>query len=237
MAFTDIENGPKPQSEVTTMTEKEASDIHVYPEGGLQAWLVAAGGACIFFSTLGFANSFGVFEEYYLSHQLKDESADNVAWIGSLAAFLQFAAGAIGGPLFDRYGAWVSSSTSTQRKDNTQDSNKIQIIRPAAVLYVFAIMMTSLCHKHWQFMLAQGVLMGITMSLIQFPSMAAVTQYFYKKRAAALGAVISGSSIGGVFMPIALSKMLNSTTIGFGMVCTDHWIHHNSAPHFLLHHC
>jgi MFS family permease len=65
-------------------------------------------------------------------------------------------------------------------------------------------------------MLAQGILMGIAMGLIQFPSMAAVTQYFNKKRAAALGAVISGSSIGGVVMPIALSKMLNSTNIGFG---------------------
>jgi MFS family permease len=90
------------------------------------------------------------------------------------------------------------------------------VIRPAAILYVFAIMMTSLCHKYWQFMLSQGVLMGIAMGLIQFPAMAAVTQYFDKKRAAALGAAISGSSIGGVVMPIALSKMLNSTNIGFG---------------------
>lgn len=58
--------------------------------------------------------------------------------------------------------------------------------------------------------------MGSAMGLIQFPAMAAVTQYFDKKRAAALGAVVAGSSIGGVVMPIALSKMLNSTTLGFG---------------------
>ena len=58
--------------------------------------------------------------------------------------------------------------------------------------------------------------MGIAMGLIQFPSMAAVTQYFMKKRAAALGLVVSGSSIGGVVLPIALSKMLNSTSLGFG---------------------
>lgn len=65
-------------------------------------------------------------------------------------------------------------------------------------------------------MLAQGVLMGITMGLIQFPCMAAVMQYFDKKRAAALGLVVSGSSIGGVVIPIALSKMLNGTELGFG---------------------
>lgn len=81
------------------------------PDRGLQAWLTTAGAACTFFAALGFANSFGIFEEYYLSHQLKHEPADKIAWIGSLSAFLQFATGAVGGPLFDRYGAWVCSPT------------------------------------------------------------------------------------------------------------------------------
>jgi MFS family permease len=65
-------------------------------------------------------------------------------------------------------------------------------------------------------MLTQGVLMGIVMGLLQFPAFAAVSQYFDKKRATALGVVVSGSSIGGVVIPIALSKMLNSSSLGFG---------------------
>ncbi|KAJ5192186.1 hypothetical protein N7449_008328 [Penicillium cf. viridicatum] len=112
---------------------------------GLQAWLTTAGAACTFFAALDFANSF---------------------------AFLQFATGAVGGPLFDRYGAW--------------------------------------------FMLAQGVLLGVSMGLLQFPSMAAVMQNFDKNIAAALGIAVARSSIGGVVIPIALSKMLNSTSLGFG---------------------
>lgn len=60
-----------------------------------------------FFTAMGFSNAFGVFVEYYLSHQLAEESPDKVAWIGSLAVFFQFVSGNIGGPLFDRYGAWV----------------------------------------------------------------------------------------------------------------------------------
>ena len=90
------------------LTQSDIGDLEKAPDGGLRAWLVAIGAACIFFSTLGFANSFGIFQEYYLQHQLNDKSPDDVAWIGSLSAFLQFAAGAIGGPLFDRFGAWVS---------------------------------------------------------------------------------------------------------------------------------
>ena len=77
-------------------------------------------------------------------------------------------------------------------------------------------MMVSLCHEYWQFMLAQGVFIGLVQGLLQFPCMAAVSQYFHKNRGAALGATIAGSSIGGVVLPIALSKMLNSSTLGFG---------------------
>jgi MFS family permease len=76
-------------------------------------------------------------------------------------------------------------------------------------------MMLSLCKEYWHFMLAQGILMGSMMGLLQFPAFAAVTQFFDKKRAAALGAVVSGSSIGGVVFPIAFSKMLNNTGLGF----------------------
>ena len=65
----------------------------------------------IFFCTLGFANSFGTFEEYYLTHQMQGESASKISWIGSLASFLQFFAGMVGGPLFDRFGAKVYFSS------------------------------------------------------------------------------------------------------------------------------
>ncbi len=193
----------KPQLDSTSDSESATATLptspdtfSAAPEGGARAWLVVVGAACIFFSCLGFMNSFGVFQAYYMTHQLSDHTPDEVAWIGSLAACIQFAGGALSGPLFDRYGAWV--------------------IRPGAVLYVFALMMTSLCNQYWQFMLAQGVLTGFAMSLLQVPAFAAVAQYFNKKRAAALGVVVSGSSIGGVIFPIALSKMLNGSTLGFG---------------------
>ncbi|KAJ4072967.1 hypothetical protein NW756_014430 [Fusarium oxysporum] len=171
-------------------------DLSHAPDGGLQAWLVAAGSACIFFSCLGFANSFGVLQEYYMTHQLRGHSEDAIAWIGSISTFIQFAVGALSGPMFDRYGSWV--------------------LRPAAVTYVFATMMTSLCTEYWHFMLAQGILMGTAMAFLQIPAFAAVSQYFDKKRAAAFGIAVSGSSIGGVVFPIALSKMLNDSSLGFG---------------------
>jgi len=166
------------------------------PDGGFKAWSVAIGAASITFSTLGFANSSGTLIQHYISHQLSDYSADDIAWIASVTLFLQFAIGMVAGPLFDRYGAII--------------------LRPVTIAYVFSVMMLSLCREYYQFMLCQGVLMGICQGLLQLPSMAAASQWFDKKRGAALGVVIAGSSIGGVIFPILLSKLLNGTNLGFG---------------------
>jgi len=87
-----------------------------YPEGGLRAWLVAAGVACILFATLGWTNSFGVFFPYYQKNQLSSETPDRIAWIGSVQVTLTFATGVIGGPTFDRYGTLVSLPTYLGRK-------------------------------------------------------------------------------------------------------------------------
>lgn len=92
----------------------DPTDFEPAPDGGVQAWLAAAGGATIFFCCLGFTNAFGAFEAYYLTHQLSDKSPDDVAWIGSLAAFLQFAIGMVAGPMFDRFGAKVNTVTVTK---------------------------------------------------------------------------------------------------------------------------
>lgn len=89
---------------------KEDQDEDPAPDGGARAWLAAAGGGAIFFSTLGFANSFGTFEEFYVSQQLRGNSPSKIAWIGSLSIALQFMVGIIAGPLFDRFGSKVCPS-------------------------------------------------------------------------------------------------------------------------------
>jgi MFS family permease len=92
----------------------------------------------------------------------------------------------------------------------------LQTLRPAAIGFVFCVMMISLCDQYWQFMLAHGVLLGICNGFMIYPALTAVSQYFDKKRAAALGITIAGSSIGGVVLPILFSKLLNGTNLGFG---------------------
>ncbi|KAF1948365.1 hypothetical protein CC80DRAFT_431774, partial [Byssothecium circinans] len=74
------------------------------PEGGIEAWLVALGGACIFFCGLGFS-AYVNFREYYVTHQIREDSTDKITWLRSLGWFMRFTMGMIGAPLFDRYSA------------------------------------------------------------------------------------------------------------------------------------
>ncbi|KAL4922782.1 major facilitator superfamily domain-containing protein [Aspergillus aurantiobrunneus] len=167
-----------------------------YPDGGSRAWSVALGTAGVMFCTLGYVNSWGVYQAYYHVNQLNGETMSAVSWIGSLQSFFIFGSSLVGGPLFDRYGA--------------------KVIYPPAAVFVFTIFMTSLCKEYYQFMLAQGVLGGIAQGLIMTPAMAATPQYFNKKRGAAMGLAVAGSSIGGVILPISLNRMLTKTNLGFG---------------------
>jgi MFS family permease len=83
-------------------------------------------------------------------------------------------------------------------------------------VYVFSLMMTSICKTYYQFLLAQGILGGCSMGLTMGPGLAATGQYFNKKRGAAMGLVVAGSSIGGVIFPIATSRMFANPRLGFG---------------------
>lgn len=87
-----------------------------FPDGGAKAWLVAAGAAVGMFSTMGFVNSFGIFQSYYKTNQLPHETNDNIAWIGSIQAWLMFCTGIVAGPLTDRYGPWVSPTLPVYKK-------------------------------------------------------------------------------------------------------------------------
>lgn len=81
---------------------------------------------------------------------------------------------------------------------------------------VFSIMMISLCKENWQFILAQGVLLGIGNTLLLCPAIALVGQSFKKQVALALGVTIAGSSLGGVIWPVVVHALLQKPNIGFG---------------------
>ncbi|KAJ5701215.1 hypothetical protein N7488_008763 [Penicillium malachiteum] len=162
-----------------------------------RTWLVIFGAFTSLFCTVGFLNCFGVFEEYYAEVPLANESESTIGWIGAICLFSLFSISTVAGALLDTFGPEL-------------------LIWTGSVGTVFGVMMISLCTKLYQFILAQGFLLGISMSLVTWPAIGLVGQYIKKKSAAAMGIVIAGSSFGGIIWPIAIKQLLYKPNIGFG---------------------
>ncbi|KAL8827819.1 MAG: hypothetical protein Q9191_002955 [Dirinaria sp. TL-2023a] len=178
------------QEQIPEATSTPANTSSAPPDGGLRAWSVVFGG----FSALPWER---VFQSYYSSHFLAQRSSSAISWIGSLQVFFLFLGGILSGPLTDRYGIRI-------------------VLIPSSASLVFSVMMVSLATRYYEFILAQGVLFGLACGMIFTPTVSTVGQYFTSKRAFAMGIVVSGASVGGVIFPIALNRLLNDTSLGFG---------------------
>ncbi|KAK6448082.1 hypothetical protein FP744_10004332 [Trichoderma asperellum] len=161
---------------------------------GVKAWLQVLGSFFLYFSSWGIINSFGVFETYYEQRILSHMSPSSIAWIGSVQSALLMVVGVISGPLLDA-GYFYA------------------LLPTGAFLLVLGMMMTSLSTKYYQIMLAQGICVGIGAGFLFVPSVALLPQYFHKRRALANGIAASGSSIGGVLVPIMFRQL--EVKIGF----------------------
>lgn len=173
-------------------------DPSSFPDGGLQAWLAVSGAFCCLFCSFGWINCIGVFQAYYEKNQLRNYSPSTVSWIPSLTVFFMFAGGPIWGKFYDNYGPRY-------------------LLLIGSFLHVFGLMMASLCHDYYQFVLAQGVCSPIGASLIFYPAMSCVGTWFFKRRALAFGVMVAGSSLGGVIFPIMVNHVIDSSGFPWAM--------------------
>lgn len=162
------------------------------PDGGLHAWLKVLGGFLVYINIWGFTLSFGAFQAYYQHELLAKSSASAISWIGTVQAWLLILVGVLSGPLFD-LGYFRS------------------MLYIGNFLVVFGIMMLSLAKEYWQVFLAQGLCMGLGAGFLYVPSLALVGIWFSRKRALAMGIVMSGVGVGGVIYIIAFDRLTASS--------------------------
>ena len=166
------------------------------PDGGLTAWLQVLAGFFIFFNTWGLINAFGVFQTYYITVLPKSNST--ISWIGTFTSFLLCASPISWGPIFD------------------MGSPRLLVLF-GSFCVVFGVMMTSLCDKYWQLLIAQGVVVGLGGGSLFITATSILPSYFAKKRSLVMGLAASGSSLGGIIYPIIFERL--QPTVGFGWTC------------------
>ncbi|EEQ30417.1 hypothetical protein McanMca71_002306 [Microsporum canis] len=182
---TDVEQGP----DIVVTPKDAAIDPSSYPDGGIEAWTVVFGGFCALFVSFGWINCVGIFQDYYQAHDLKSYSPSSVAWIPSLELFMMYIVAPLSGKGFDNFGPRY-------------------LLIGGSAFHVFGLMMTSLSSEYYQFLLAQGVCSPLGAGFLFYSSMNSTVTWFYRKRALAVGIVASGSSLGGIIMPIMITKLI-----------------------------
>jgi len=78
----------------------------------------------------------------------------------------------------------------------------------ASCLLVGATLLTAQCSHYWQFLVCQGLAVGLGSGTIFGPAMGAISHWFKKRRGIALGLTATGSSIGGTVFPIAADRLI-----------------------------
>jgi len=160
-----------------------------FPEGGLRAWLVVAAAWLLLLPSFGFMVSIGTLQDYWLTHQLSSYRARDIGWIPSVFIYLSLCLGIWVGPLFDRYGPrWIALLGS--------------------IGYTIMIFLLAECKTYWQMMLCGGVLGGVTGAMLTTTSLAAVAHWFKARIGLAQGIAMTGSSFGGLTIPLILKTTL-----------------------------
>ena len=135
----------------------------------------------------GLNSSFGVFQTYYM--QTLNRSPDDISWIGSLQVFFLFFLGTIAGRL--------------------TDAGHFQIVFcVGSVLSCLGIFMASISTTYWQYLLAQGVCIGVGNGFVFTPALAIVGTYFKERRSLAFGITAAGTATGGLVFPAMARQLL-----------------------------
>lgn len=134
-----------------------------------------------------------MYQTYYAT--ALPESPSDISWIGSIQAYLLLLVGVATGPLFDA-------------------GYFRHLLFAGSFLVVFGMMMTSICTRYWEVMLAQAVCVGVGCGCLFVPSVAIIATYFSRKKAFATGLAASGSSL-GMLCYVALLFFSESDSLSF----------------------
>lgn len=142
--------------------------------------IVAAGFMCNFI-IFGFAFTFGVFQDFYLSKDgpLYGKPVATVSIIGSLASALTYMV-TIGNNVLLRFFSIQHTMAF------------------GSLLIAMGLISASWAKEIWQFALSQGVMFGIGGSMAYLPAIVHAPPYFGAHRGIAMGILFSGTGIGGL---------------------------------------
>lgn len=131
----------------------------------------------------------GTIQAYLELHQLASYTSRDIGWIAGVFTSLALFLGIQIGPIFDAYGDGVLAPVG-------------------CIIYIPVFLLLAQCQEYWQFMLTLGVLGGVGAGILSVVGVGVIGKCFTRRRGLAMGCALTGSSIGGVVMPLMLRSLL-----------------------------
>jgi len=155
--------------------------------------IVLAATTCTF-TSCGLNFSFGCYQEHY-------EDVDG-PFGGRVAAAQIDLIGTLAVSLMTIFAPWTSAWTAKY------GASRVTLV--GAALFSFGMITAGSATQLWQFMLTQGVVVGLGTCLSYMPAVTVSPGWFDKNRALALGIILSGTGLGGlVWSPLTRLLITN----------------------------
>ncbi|EPQ56309.1 MFS general substrate transporter [Gloeophyllum trabeum ATCC 11539] len=175
-------------SEVVSGRETELPPV----DGGWRAWTFCFAAFWLETMVWGFGYSYGVFQEYYSTHEFQSASNVAISAVGTVSLALTFGSTIPLMLYFRRYPTLIKPTMWV-----------------GLVVAVAALVVSSFANAIWQLIILQGVIYGLAGGMIYIPIVFWLPQWFVKHRGLAGGLVMGGSGIGGFVFPLILNALLS----------------------------
>lgn len=139
----------------------------------------------------GFPVTFGVFQKYYTSHP-QFEGNSNVAIIGTVSTSIYFIGAPIATPIVARFHRY----------------QRLMCITGWAICVV-SLIAASFCDSVNGLIGTQGVLYGFGFTMIYFPVLRMINEWFVARRGLAYGVLFGGGGLSGAGLPFLLELLLS----------------------------
>ncbi|KAI1751730.1 major facilitator superfamily domain-containing protein [Xylaria castorea] len=164
-------------------------------DGGKDAWLFLAAVFVVDALVWGFPFAFGVFQNYYNSHE-PFAGQPNIAVIGTSTMGVMYLACPIIMGLCQKFKRWARWTPLL-----------------GLLTMSIALALSSFSTSTTHLILTQGILYGLGGGITYCPCIMYLNEWFVKRRGLAYGIMWSGTGLLGVVLPLLLESLLN--TLGF----------------------
>ncbi|KAJ8178114.1 hypothetical protein LV157_007802 [Aspergillus fumigatus] len=176
-------------------------------DGGKAAWQLLASCCLIQLPVWGFSTVFGIFQEYYSTHDALQGNKGDLATVGTTSTGLLYLLSPVTFTLLTRYPRLQGWCIPT-----------------GLCITVIGSLLSSFSTHVWHLIATQGIMCAIGNALMFSPSSLYMDQWFIHKKGLALGIMWAAKSVTGVVLPFAANFCLHhfgsSTTFRVWTVTT-----------------